>query len=225
MNKWIKCMRIFFLFYKKKQCPINFDRQLGISHFKIQHGIKLCITSLYIFVKRWTFCQIFINMPRALSVSLFSPAWLCQFWSTTPLGVTLPVTAHITPPLQLDKVNTAITPNCPEVPALSTVQIPRLEQALLCHCLPTPIRPFFFCLGNLAPTPWVDQITLLKSEFKSFFCPSPSPSPTQSILFPPSFHYFLQHHPLLPPLTPTPPKKSTPRKKRDSARRQLAVSN
>lgn len=164
-------------------------------------------------------------MPRALSVSLFSPAWLCQFWSTTPLGVTLPVTAHITPPLQLDKVNTAITPNCPEVPALSTVQIPRLEQALLCHCLPTPIRPFFFCLGNLAPTPWVDQITLLKSEFKSFFCPSPSPSPTQSILFPPSFHYFLQHHPLLPPLTPTPPKKSTPRKKRDSARRQLAVSN
>ena len=116
-------------------------------------------------------------MPRALSVSLFSPAWLCQFWSPTPLGVTLPVSAHITPPLQLDKVNTAITPNCPEVPALSTVQIPRLEQALLCHCLPTPIRPFFSCLGHLAPTPWVDQITLLKSEFKSFFCPSPLPQP------------------------------------------------
>ena len=116
-------------------------------------------------------------MPRALSVSLFSPAWLCQFWSPTPLGVTLPVSVHITPPLQLDKVNTAITPNCPEVPALSTVQIPRLEQALLCHCLPTPIRPFFSCLGNLAPTPWVDQITLLKSEFKSFFCPSPLPQP------------------------------------------------
>ena len=143
MNKWIKCMRFFFLFYKKKQCPINFDRQLGISHFKIQHGIKLCITSLYIFVKRWTFCQTFNNMPRALSVSLYSPARLCQFWSTTPLGVTLPVTAPRTPPLQLDKVNTAITPNCPEVPELSTVQILGLEQALLCHCLPTPIRTFF----------------------------------------------------------------------------------
>lgn len=42
----------FFLFYKKQQCPINFDRQLGMSHFKIQHGIKLCITSLSTFLSR-----------------------------------------------------------------------------------------------------------------------------------------------------------------------------
>lgn len=141
-------------------------------------------------------------------------------WSTTPLGVTLPVTAHITPPLQLDKVNTAITPNCPEVPALSTVQIPKAI-ALLCHCLPTPIRPFFFFLPRQFGTNTMGgPDNSFKSEFKSFFCPSPSPSPTQSILFPPSFHYFLQHH---HPFHPLPP--STPRKSRDSARRQLAVSN
>lgn len=41
-----------FLFYKKQQCPINFDRQLGISHFKIQRGMKLCITSLSTFLSR-----------------------------------------------------------------------------------------------------------------------------------------------------------------------------
>lgn len=160
-------------------------------------------------------------MPRALSVSLFSPAWLCQFSSTTPLGVTLPVTAHITPPLQLDKVNTAIPPNRPEVPALSTVQTPRLEQALLCHCLPTPIRTFF-CPGNLAPTPWVDQITLLKSVLKSFFCPSPLPQPNPINSFSTPFSR-------LPPLlySPAPafPKKSTLRKKQESAKRQLAVPN
>ena len=60
-----------------------------------------------------------------------------------PTGCNTAVTAHRAPPPQLDKVNTAITPNRPEVPALSTVQFPRLEQALLCHCLPIPIRTFF----------------------------------------------------------------------------------
>ena len=69
-------MKKIFLFYKKKQCPINFDRQLGISHFKIQHGIKLCITSLSTFLSSDEhLCQIFNNLPRALSVGLLSPAW------------------------------------------------------------------------------------------------------------------------------------------------------
>lgn len=152
-------------------------------------------------------------MPRALSVSLCSPAWGCQFLSTTPLGVTLPITAPLTPPLQLDKVNTAITPNRPELPARSTVQLPKPEQALLCHCLPTPIRTFF-CPGNLAPTPWGDQITLLKSAFKSFFCPSPLPQPNPINSFSTPFS-------LLPPPpsalgAPTPPYKTTLRERNGS---------
>lgn len=71
MNKWIKCMRIFFWFYKKKQCPINFDRQLGISHFKIQHGIKLCITSLSTFLSRGEHFARFLIICQELCQSVY----------------------------------------------------------------------------------------------------------------------------------------------------------
>lgn len=154
-------------------------------------------------------------MPRALSVRLFSPAWLCQFLSTTPLGVT--------PPSQL----TSLLPSNytkstqQSLPPWATCTInsadSRLEQALLCHCLPTPIRTFFFCPGNLAPTPWVDQITLLKSTSKSFSCPSPPPQPNQFFLHPlfttssttiPS----LPASPTAPPYPPPPPKKTLRKK-------------
>lgn len=117
MNK-IYAQSLFFLFYKKKQCPINFDRQLGISHFKIQHGMKLCITSLSTFLSRDEhFARFFNNTPRALSVSLFSSAWLCQYFSAILLCVPLPFTAFLAPPLQLDKVNIAVRLSSPKVPA------------------------------------------------------------------------------------------------------------
>lgn len=138
---------LFLLFYKKKQCPINFDRQLGISHFKIQHGIKFCITSLSTFLSRDEhFARFFNNTPRALSVSLFSSAWLCQYFSALLLCVPLPFTAFLAPPLQLDKVNIAESGwAAPRYLQLSTVQIHGPdERALLIHRITTSIRTFCY---------------------------------------------------------------------------------
>lgn len=149
-------------------------------------------------------------MPGALSARLFSPASRCQFLSTTPLGVTLPVTAHIAPPLQLDKVNTAITPTALRYLHYQQCRFQRLEQALLCHCLPIPIRTFFFFLflprqfsTNTMGGP---DNSFKKARLRHSAGPPPSPSPTQSILSPPPFHHFLHHHPLWAPLSPPPAK-------------------
>lgn len=157
-------MRIF-LFHKQQQCPINFDRQLGISHFKIQRGIKLCITSLPTFLSRDEHFARFLITGRELCQSVcLAPAWFRQRLSTTPLGGAPPVPAPFTPPLQLRKVNSNHSHRL-ELPALSTARIPGADKL----CLSLPPHPnqdlfffFFFCPRNLAPTPWVDQITLLK---------------------------------------------------------------
>lgn len=150
-----------FLFYKKQQCPINFDRQLGISHFKIQHGIKLCITSLSTFFlsRDEHFARFFNNMPRALSVSLFSSAWLCQYFPTTPLRVTLPITASLAPPLQLDKVNThSVQPG-----GTCSYQQSRFTALMNKLCLFNASLPqlglFLLYRGNLSPAQQMEVIT------------------------------------------------------------------
>lgn len=130
-----------------------------------------------------------------------------------PTGCNTAVTAHITPPLQLGKVNTAITPNCPRYLHYQQCRLRGFNKLCFVTASPPQLGLFFFCPGNLAPTPWVDQITLLKNlSLSHSSAHPPSPSPTQSILSPPPFHCSLQHHRLLLPLPP-PQKKSTLRKK------------
>lgn len=177
MNKWIKCMRIFFFCsIRRSNALLILTDNLALAILKSKDGIKLCIISLYIFVIRWTFCQIFINMPRALSVSLFSLA-VAPVLSTNSLGRTPSVTAQLLPS-QLDKVNTAITPNCSWGTCTINSADSEAWKCFACHCLPPQLGLFFFLPRQFSTNTMVDQITLLKSEFKSFFLPIPSPSLT-----------------------------------------------
>lgn len=130
------------MFHKQQQCPINFDRQLGIRRFKIQRGIKLCITSLPTFLSRDEHFARFLITGRELCQSVcLAPARFRLCLSTTPLGGAPPVPAPCTPPLQLRKVNSNHSHRL-ELPALSTVRIPG-GQALF---VSAPIRTFFLLL-------------------------------------------------------------------------------
>lgn len=196
-------MRNFFLFYKK-QCPINFDRQVGISHFKIQHGIKLCITRLSTFLSRdehfARFLIICQELCQSVALALRGHARVVH----RPTGCNAAGAARVAPPLQLGKVNTAIAPTALSYLHYQHSRFRGLNK--LCFVAASPPQlGLFFCPGNLAPTPWVDQITLLKSAFKSFFYPSPlsQPNPINSFSTP-----FSVLPPLPSPHSPHPQKPS-----------------
>lgn len=155
------------MFHKQQQCPINFDRQLGISHFKSQRGIKLCITSLPTFLSRDEHFARFLITGRVLCQSVcLAPAWFRQASVCLPPHWVEPRLPQLRSLLPCNYAKSTVITRT----ALSYLHYQQCGFQARTSLFVTASTPqlglffIFFCPCNLAPTPWVDQITLLKER-------------------------------------------------------------